>query len=88
MCFQRKHLLAAWTLEARRRAEATGVLGGGVELASNVELGSGIQKEGWGQHRHRGAKDGWAAREGHQCAHRGRGDRCRRGRGADDTLKP
>jgi len=64
------------------------VLGGGVELASNVELGSGIQKEGWGQHRHRGAKDGWAAREGHQCARRWRESRCRRGRGGDDALKP
>jgi len=41
MLFQRKHLLAASRMEARRRMEVTGVLAGGTKLANNTELGSG-----------------------------------------------
>jgi hypothetical protein len=46
MCFQHKHLLAASTLEAHRRVEATGVLAGSAELANNAKLGGDIQKAG------------------------------------------
>ena len=60
MLFERKHLLAASQMEARRRVEVTGVLDNG------AELGDGAQRVGVGAAQAAvRAVGGWVSHGGH-----------------------
>ena len=66
MLFERKHLLAASQMEARRREEVIGVLDNGAELADNTELGDGAQRAGVGAAQAAvRAVGGWVSHGGH-----------------------
>jgi hypothetical protein len=67
MLFQRKHLLVALQMEARRLVEVTNVLGGDdAERAGNMELGSGAQMAGVGAAQAAERAEGsWVACGGH-----------------------